>query len=320
MNTSEHTLLTVLPVLLAVYMPMCSPPEVRPTMPPSEAPVGELWAPPDDITGRDLFYGPWGRDNAPNPNAEYRYLKAKQTGMNPGMTVVDPEGREWSVKQPPHGERTPEGPIEVVVSRILSGVGYHQPPVYLLPSFTLADTFGRRTELGGRFRLDHPSLKEQGEWSWQQNPFVGTKPYQGLLVILLMFNSSDIKNENNSLYDIRSPSNGVKHWFVVRDLGISLGRTGRMLPPRGDIDEFERAGFITGVESGFVAFDYHGYHDELIRGRITPADVRWASELVDRLTDRQWRDAFRAGSFEPEVSERFIRKLREKIRQGLAIS
>ena len=45
------------------------------------------------------------------------------------MIVVDSLNREWSVKQEAHG-RTAEGPIEVVLSRVLSAVGYRQPPVY----------------------------------------------------------------------------------------------------------------------------------------------------------------------------------------------
>jgi hypothetical protein len=172
-----------------------------------------------------------------------------------------------------------------------------------------------RTEPGGRFRLDHPSLKEQDQWSWQENPFVGTRPYQGLLVILLMLNSSDLKNENNSLYEVTS-ADRVKHWFVVRDLGISLGRSGKVWPPRGDPDLFEQAGFITGAQDGFVTFDYQGYHNELIERRITPEDVRWASELLGRLSERQWRDAFRAGTYDPETSARFIRRILAKIEEG----
>src|SRR5678809_993978 len=82
-----------------------------------------------------------------------------------------------------------------------SALGYHQPPVYYLPSFTMRDKSGVHTERGGRFRLAMPSLVDQGEWSWQQNPFVGQRAYQGLLVILLMFNSSDLKNSNNTLYE-----------------------------------------------------------------------------------------------------------------------
>ena len=97
------------------------------------------------------------------------------SGINPGMTVRDPLGREWSVKQA--GAETPdEGPVEVALSRILSTVGYHQPPVYYLPSFTLEDDWGTHVEPGGRFRLKLKTLKDRGEWSWQQNPFVGTRP------------------------------------------------------------------------------------------------------------------------------------------------
>lgn len=92
-----------------------------------------------------------------------------------------------------------------------------------------------------------------------------------------------------------------------------------MLPPRGDIDEFERRGFITGVHNGIVTFDYQGYHEELVRGRITTDNVKWACELVNRLSDAQWRDAFRAGRFDPDTTERFIRKVHQKIEQGLAI-
>jgi hypothetical protein len=34
------------------------------------------------------------------------------------------------------------------------------------------------------------------------------------------------------------------------------------------------------------------------------------------LSPEQWRDAFRAGGFEPAVAERFIRRIHEKIEQG----
>ncbi len=110
------------------------------------------------------------------------------------MTVKDEQDREWSVKQPYPGGLDSEAPVEVVVSRLLSAVGYHQPPIYYLPAFTLKDDFGKHVEVGGRFRLKDPSLKETGFWKWEDNPFVGTKPYQGLIVLLMMFNSTDLKN------------------------------------------------------------------------------------------------------------------------------
>ena len=304
------------PALLAFYMPTCVPPAVLPTMPPGGIQMAELWERPADLAERDVFFGPWGPERAPDPRANYTFVEHKRGGINPGMTVRDPAGREWRVKQPPTDGRGAEGPVEVVLSRVLSGVGYHQPAVYYLPSFTLAGDGPTRTVPGGRFRLKDPSLRDAGTWSWQRNPFVGTHPYQGLLVILLMFNSSDIKNSNNTLYEYTPEPGRTERWYVVRDLGTALGSTGRLAPIRSDPNVFERLGFIKRVERGFVAFDYHGWHQELVDSRITPTDVRWASDLLGSVTLDQWDDAFRAGGYDAAVRARFIRKLLAKIEQG----
>jgi hypothetical protein len=302
------------PLLIALYYPYCTA-KVQPTLPPSQARLAELWQQPQEMPSRNLFLGPWGGELAPDPDAVYTFVERKQQGTNPGVTVEDPRGREWHVKQPPHNDQGAEGPIEVTLSRVLSAVGYHQPPVYFLPRVSIRDGKGTHTEPGGRFRLTEKSIKHIGDWSWQQNPFVGTRPYQGLLVILMMFNSSDIKNENNALYEIRNQGEGVARWYVVRDLGTALGETGRLAPQRGDPDIFEREPFITGMKDGFVQLNYHGWHQELVR-RISPDDVVWASELLGQLNNQQWGDAFRAGGFQPAVADRFIGRLHQKIADG----
>jgi hypothetical protein len=310
--------------VLALYYPSCTA-KVQPTVPPSDAPLAELWQSSDGggadgmysgpIATRDLFNGPWGAEHAPDPHAVYTFVERKQHGTNPGITVRDPQGREWHVKQPPHTEQGAEGPIEVALSRVLSAIGYHQPPVYFLPSLSVKDEKGTHVEPGGRFRLTEKSIKDVDSWSWQQNPFVGTRPYQGLLVILAMFNSSDIKNENNALYDVMEPAAGPKHWYVVRDLGTALGETGRLAPLRGNPDIFEREAFILDVRDGFVRFNYHGWHQELLR-HIAPPDLSFASDLMEQLTDKQWVDAFRAGGFPPGEARRFIAALHERIRDA----
>jgi hypothetical protein len=284
-------------------------------MTPGEAPMAEFWRQPQDIARRDLFHGPWGRERAPEADATYTFVERKQQGTNPGVTVEDPLGREWHVKQPPHNDQGAEGPIEVTLSRVLSAVGYHQPPVYFLPSLSVKEVKGTHVEPGGRFRLTEKSLQHTGTWSWQQNPFVGTRPYQGLLVMLMMFDSSDLKNENNALYEVKQHGVGVERWYVVRDLGTALGETGRLAPQRGDPDIFEREPFITGVKDGFVQFNYHGWHQELVK-RISPGDVAWASAWLGQLSEQQWSDAFRAGGYAPAVADRFIGRLREKIDEG----
>jgi hypothetical protein len=292
----------------------------------AEAPaIEQLWQAPADLQARDLFHGPWGAENAPDPDATYTFLRPKTGGVNPGVIVRDPQGRTWHVKQSPADdgqessvdEQGAEGPVEVVVSRVLSAVGYHQPPVYFLPAFTMTDASGTHRRPGGRFRLEDPSLHDSGSWSWSDNAFVQTRPYKGLLVILLVFNSWDLKDSNNTLYEVRT-GDRVDRRYIVRDLGAALGETGRFnmwtrrwsRARRNDIDTFERHEFIREVDDGFVEFEYHGRQPGLVRRRIALDDVRWAAGLLGGLTDRQWRDAFRAGGYERDLAERFIRKIK----------
>jgi len=287
-------------------------PAVKPFMPRDGSPthLGQLWVEPRDVASRDLFDGPWGKEYAPDPGAVYTFVRSKVHGASPGMTVTDPQGRKWSVKQ------SVEGPVEVMHSRVLSALGYHQPPVYFLPSFTLKDDKGTHQERGGRFRPSLPELEEIGDWSWQQNPFVGTKPYQGLLVILLMFGSADLKNSNNSLYVHRRAGGSSERLYVVRDIGNALGDTARYDATKNDPDVFERQPFISGVTNGFVVFPYRGWHQELFRGRITPADAAWAAALMSQLTDAQWDAAFRAGGYDPAVASRFKAALKSRLAQA----
>ncbi len=314
----KPTILALMPVVFAIYIPTCAQP-VKPTVAPKDVHMSELWEEPTDLASRNLYEGPFGARMAPDPNAVYTWIGTKDHGTNPGVTVKDPDGREWHVKQPPHNDEGAEGPIEVTLSRVLSAVGYHQPPVYFVPTFTMKEGENTHPEPGGRFRLDAKGWKKVSDWSWQQNPFVGTKPYQGLLVILMMFNSSDIKNENNALYHIKEKGEDTKTWYIVRDLGTALGETGRLHPHRANPDVFEKHPYIIDVKNGFVKFDYHGWHQELFKDRITTADVRWASELMAKLSDAQWADAFRAGGYDPQLAQRFIKRLHEKIDYGLKL-
>jgi hypothetical protein len=288
----------------------------RPALQPTAAPPGaSLWEQPTNLPARDLLYGPWGAEHAPDPNATYTFVELKHSGVNPGLTVRDEQGREWSVKQGYPGGFDSEGPVEVVVSRLLSAVGYHQPPVYFLRTFTLKNDWGTHTEPGGRFRLNEDTLKGTGAWAWEENPFVGTKPYQGLLVLLMMFNSTDLKNSNNTLYEHRK-GDLIEQWYVTRDIGAALGDTDRFAPRKNHAAAFERQPFILGVTNGHVEFAYNSWYKNLVRDRITPDEVAWASNLLGRLSDRQWHDAFRAGGYEAEEANRFIRTLRKKIDQG----
>jgi len=303
-------LLTVL-LVPEVVRPIAAVPA---TAGPAVVQTSVLWEPP---TGhdRDLLYGPWGARLQPDPHAVYTFVRRKETGTNPGVIVRDPQGREWHVKQAKGSGRNSEGPVEVVVSRVLSAVGYHQPPVYYLPSFTIRDGKGIHSEAGGRFRLDEPTLRETGNWSWDDPTVKGSRPYNGLLVILLTFASWDFKESNNHIYEVRR--NGrPETWYMVRDLGAALGGEGRLNAAKNNVVKFEQQGFIRGLNDGYVDFDYGGKRQDLYRRRITIEDVRWGTTLLASLDDQQWRDAFRAGGYSSALSERFIAKIKSNILAG----
>ena len=304
--------------LLGVACTGCVAPLMRSTLPgpPTPGQSAELWEQPNDLAERNLFDGPWGKDLAPDPTATYAFVSAKTVGVSPGFAVTDEHGMEWSVKQ------GPEAKVEVVMSRVLSAVGYRQPPVYYLPRWTISGGPSSREQSEARFRPKHTVLKDEGEWSWQENPFVGTRPYNGLRVLMMILNESDLKNSNNTLYEVKE-SGDTRHaahrWYVVRDIGTALGETGRLNPQRNDPALFERTRFINSVKNGAVDFNYHGRHRELA-DHIAPEDVRWMCDLLAHLRIEQWRDAFRAGGYDAATSERFIARIREKIAEGQALT
>jgi hypothetical protein len=47
--------------------------------------------------------------------------------------------------------------------------------------------------------------------------------------------------------------------------------------------------------------------------------VKWICGLLARLTDQQWKDAFRAGGFTDAESARYITRLKQKIDEGLKL-
>jgi hypothetical protein len=310
-----HRSPTLIAALLAVTVLACAAPAIkRTTGTPAEAQLTQLWAEPGDAP-RNLFDGPLAVPPDRRPVVDGRYkVKSKDTrGFSTTYKVEDAAGREWNVKI------GPEAQTEVVTSRIVWSVGYHEVPSYFVERWiAVADSKGQ--QLGGaRFRPHDMGLESRGIWSWHQNPFVGSAPYSGLLVLMMILNSTDLKDDNNEMYDVNArPAEGAQRWYVLKDLGASLGETGRMDPRRGYIDGFEQEPFITGVKDGFVQFGFRGRHQELLK-QIRAADVHWMCERLQKVSDQQLRDAFRAGNFTPEVTARYIARIRQKVKEGLAL-
>src|SRR6188474_2823839 len=116
--TRRITLLASLPIVIALVATDFNNAQARAKDPSSDpVRIRELWQQPSNIAAQDVFHGPWGDAAAPDPAATYRFLRLKRSGVNPGLTVIDPLSREWSIKQTSHDDRSTEERIEVVLSR-----------------------------------------------------------------------------------------------------------------------------------------------------------------------------------------------------------
>jgi hypothetical protein len=297
----------------------CAPAVRRATAAPSAAQPAEFWIDPGSQP-RNLFDGPPADVPRPATDSRFEILEKDPRGFSITYRVRDDAQRVWNVKI------GPEAQTEVVTSRIVWAVGYHQLPSSFVERWIgVEKSKGSGTPkgalLGGaRFRpKELDGLKKLDIWSWHENPFVGTRPYNGLLALMTILNSTDLKDDNNELYEVEGPPRErASRWYVVKDLGASLGETGRMDPRRGNIESFEREPFIQGVHSGRVQFAFRGRHQELLAA-IGPDDVRWICERLNRITDRQWRDAFKAGNFAEDVTARYVARIRKKIDEGLQL-
>jgi hypothetical protein len=298
---------------------------VRPTATPSQVDVAALWESPDNITSRDLFYGAGGERRAPRDGSTFTFVQEDAGGYSPGYDVRGADGLEWSAKL------GPEAQTEVVVSRILWALGYHQPPTYYVSKWTMTGEMAGEQQ-PARFRPRLPDWKLEGDWDWYENDFVGTQPFKGLIVANVLLNNWDWKASNNKIYAIGG-ADGVpaRRIFVVQDLGASLGKTAypRLLAwlptqyfkqgSRNNLEDFEAQGFIKRVEGDRVEFDYRGIHPSLLEV-VTPEDVVWTTRLMSRLTDEQWRDAFRAAGFPQDQAARYIARIKSKIAEGLQLA
>jgi hypothetical protein len=277
--------------------------------------MSELWA--EAEVGRDLFGGPGGNADAPDPKAEYTFIKKDATGKSPGFDVKDAQGRLWSVKL------GPEAQSEVVVSRLLWAAGYYQPATYYLPEWKLVGSpTDAAMQPAGRFRLESEREDNVGPWEWAENPFVGTTQLRGLFVLMVMVNNWDLKTQQNKVYEVTAAGAAPLRRYVVRDLGAALGNTRWFFPgSKSNLEDFERERFIHSVTDGRVRFHYHGaWREPHLKRGVTPADVRWISERLARLTSAQWSDAFRAAGYTDADNERFVLRLRQKVDEGLKVA
>jgi hypothetical protein len=287
----------------------CAPALVRTT---TTAAIDELWQEPG-ADRLNLADGVGGDAAKPVVDGRYEVLDTDTGGFSTTYRVRDEHGLEWSVKI------GPEARTEVVSSRIVWALGYHQVPSYFVERWIAVEGGRPRTLGGARFRPRQMPMKSVGPWSWHRNPFIGTRPYRGLIALMLVLNSTDLKAGNNEVYEMRRPVPGrPARWYVVKDLGASLGETGRVEPRRGYLEGFESERFIISAHDDRVKFGFRGRHRELLT-QVGVEDLRWISQRILQIPPQPLHDAFRAGGYDDEQARRYVARIVRKAEEGMAL-
>jgi hypothetical protein len=316
-GVTRRTVLFALPALAACARFRSAP---RATVPADDARrrLADLWVDRGDVARLDLFQGAGGPSGVLGPST-FTFVEKDEKGFSPGWDVRDASGVRWSVKQ------GPEAQSEVVASRLLWALGFHQPPTYYAAEWRLTGGPEPGAQPPGRFRPDMAGARRLPGWVWDRNEFAGTQAFRGLLVLMRVINNWDLLDRNNAVFTFETPRDGSARWHVVLDLGASFGRAygmeSRHSGSRNDLEDFERQGFLEGVDrDGYVEFDQLGKWHRGLFGRLRPADLAWTCGRLGALSGEQWKGAFRAGGFPDATAARFITALRRRIDAGLSLA
>ncbi len=298
-----------------------------------------LWTDPGNITERDLFYGQGGEKHQPKP--PFTFLSEDMHGTNPKFDARDADGKKWRVKL---GE---ESRPEVVASRFLWAVGYFANDDYVLPEATVQGLKMRRKSENAkgdhitysRFARKPGGQDRIGTWEWKDNPFTGTREFNGLRVMMAVMNNWDLKDDNNSVY---KDNKNDRQIFLANDVGASFGTNGlswTRARSKGNIDSFKGSKFITRKTDTEVDFATpappYAYLTETaglgavpyakrasldwIGRNIPREDARWIASLLAQLTHQQLVDAFRAGNFPPDVIDIYVTLVESRIAELKAL-
>ena len=291
-----------------------------------------IWHDPGNIPSLDLYDGVGGKKHEPAPGP-FKFIKEDTNGTAPKFDIEDSKGVKWRAKV------RVDAKTDTAVSRLFWAVGYFVTENYYLPQVQVHGLDKRAISRGQKYISDAGVLqgarlklrdkekeKKQGNWSWYQNPFVGTREYNGLRVMIALTNNWDLKEVNNGI--MKEKGDGLH--YVVTDLDASLGKTGNYFTrTRGNLKDYQQSKFIQKVDPETVdfhlssrpfilsVFDFWNYRTrtkmQQIVKHIPRADAKWIGGLLGQLSTKQISDAFRASGFSPEEIEGYTKVVQERI-------
>jgi len=300
----------------------------------------QLWHDPGNIAAMDLLYGQGGRAGMPGP--PFVFESEDMDGTTPKFDARDAKGRKWRVKL------GVESRPEVVASRLLWATGYYVNDDYVLESAAVSGIHMKRGSgevkngevKDARFARKPSGQKKIGIWEWKENPFVGTREFNGLRVMMAVMNNWDLKDVNNAVFEDDATG---QHLFLVSDVGATFGTKGLSRTharSKGNVDSFKDSKFIEKTSETAVSFgtpkpptarlietlvipemrDYAKRSDMQWIGKDVPRqDARWIASLLKQLSHQQIVDAFRAGHFPPDQIDAYVELVESRIQELAAL-
>jgi hypothetical protein len=265
-----------------------------------------MWEPVNP-SALDIVEGPGGAQMRPDLSS-IKFIKEEKKGHNKKFRISDGSGRIWIAKL---GR---EAQPETAAVRLLYALGYKTEINYLVPTLTIP---GKGTFKNVRLEARPEDAKRVGEWKWTSNPFVGTKELQGLKMMMVFLTNWDVVDLQNEIVH----THGENH-YIVSDLGATFGKLGNNNLPviyrfgrkTGSPKHYARTKFIREVERGEVRLSYKGKNRKLFKS-FTVSEARWLLNQLNRLSDDQIRDAFRAAYYSPADVEIYTQAVRRKINE-----
>jgi hypothetical protein len=299
---------------------------------PLHAATHRLWFDPGPVEAMDPVGGPGGAAGMPRP--PFNFVEEHLAGSQPCVSIRDGAGRTWRVKW---GD---EVRSETFAVRFAWACGYFAEVTHFVRSGTIAgcpaslqraracigENDGRFCD--ARFELEDPAANkmfEEHSWSWDDNPFVGTKELSGLKIVVMLLSNWDTKDRrdvargsNTAIYEYRKAGGHREARYLLSDWGGSLGRWGSMMTRgRWDCDGYAEQTplFVSGSKDGFAVFGYAGQRTADIAQGIPLDHVRWFHPYAARLTSDYLTRALLASGADDEEARRFVAALTDRIQQ-----
>jgi hypothetical protein len=226
-----------------------------------------------------------------------------------------------------------ENHSDIFASRLLYAMGYVTEPNFFVVGGVISgvhDLKRAKPFIGknGAFNYARFKLRDKKmlahvdgkDWSWEDNPFVGTKELAGLKILLMLtsnWDAKDARDGEGSNTAIYAKPGANQLYYTFTDWGATMGRWGGFF----ERDKWNPAGYREQSKSfargtaDHIEWGYRGKHGDDIMSGVGVDDVRWLLKYLSPVTDNELRAALRASGATNADIESYTQSIRERITQ-----